>query len=137
MANTFAFGKPVSSQIQSDILNAPSMNVTPSPSEPERAPSSELANLYAQIEALLRKALNAETKDDRREQLLGMVTLTDRYCSEEMEIASSGGAPVPNMPPPPPPMPPVGQPPPGPAPAPMMGPPAAPGVPPPAGPPGP
>lgn len=103
MANdTYAFGKPVSSQIQSAILSAPSMNTTPSPSQPKQYPSNELAKLYAQLLYLAQQALKCENDYSKKQQLIEHVQFYDRAVHAELERASAEGAPVPNLPGPPP-----------------------------------
>lgn len=99
---TLAWGKPVSSSIQSDILNAPSLNQTASPSQPVHVPSSELAKLYAQLLYIAQQALQKDQTLDRREQLLEHVAFYDRAVNQEIDVASAAGAPVPNLPGPPP-----------------------------------
>jgi len=106
---TFAFGQSVTPSIQSKILDAPSLNTTPSPSEPTRVPSSELANLYATLSALAQRAVRIEQSPDKQERLFGMIADLDSWVTDEIQAASEAGAPVPNLPePPPPPPPPAG-----------------------------
>jgi len=130
MAGTTAFGRSVPSGIAQKIMDAPSVNQTDSPSEPEKAPSDGLAKFYAQLHGIAKLAIPIEQDPQRLDMLKAITEGTTRAIKDLAQSAGSGGAPVPHieMPPPPPP---------APAPGPPNGNPAAPaGTPgPPAGPP--
>lgn len=104
MAGVSVFGRPASSSIASAVLGSPSLNQSPSPSQPEHAPADGQTKRYAQLYAIASAALNEENDPQNRIELQRIVEWADRAISSGVQATGSGGAPVPNiqLPPPPP-----------------------------------
>jgi hypothetical protein len=99
------FGKPATKSIADQVLASPSMNTSPSPSEPAHVPADALVKRYAQLHAIASSALNEEQDDRKRAELERIVAFADQSLTEAVSVSGSQGAPVPNLPMPPPPPP--------------------------------
>lgn len=93
-----AFGKRVTPGIASQVLQSTSLNQAPSPAQPEHAPSSKLANLYAQLYAIAEMATREEQDVGKRLELERIVMFADSALGEAASKMGSDGAPVPTLP---------------------------------------